>query len=81
MMFTENEKRDFIRKVKNGKRDYIRRMRKGRRDLVRQSMIDAQQFVVRWGNKHGDGYKTNAEAVAVARGLERALQALERMEV
>ena len=57
------------------------RARRERRDLIRQTMKDAQQFVIRWGNKYGDGYKTNAEAVAVARGLERALQALERMEV
>jgi len=57
------------------------RVRRERRDLIRQTMKDAQQFVIRWGNKYGDGYKTNAEAVAVARGLERALQALERMEV
>ena len=57
------------------------RARRERHDLIRQTMKDAQQFVIRWGNKYGDGYKTNAEAVAVARGLERALQALERMEV
>jgi len=57
------------------------RVRRERRDLIRQSMKDAQQFTIRWGNKYGDGYKTNTEAVAVARSLERALQALERMEV
>ena len=70
---TEEEMRDYIRLLKKDRRDYIRR-------LVIQEVKDAQQFVVRWGNLHGPGYKTDAEAVVIATGLERAVKMLENME-
>ena len=70
---TEEEMRDYIRLVKKDQRDYIRR-------LVIQKVKNAQQFVVRWGNLHGTGYKTDGEAVVIATDLEQAIKLLKNME-